>query len=439
MKSNDGCGLWVLGITAWTFVWWFLCGITDLVKIDPIIVLVYLPIAIIIIIFIVLCVIQFFKDKKFDRDRTSEEKDALNSMKNHVFFGERKNTILRLKAIEKQQEEERKRLDDYTSIMFPSIVLNKPSEEDSEKVKSLMIAYPKGFDEYCKQFLPKSFSDIIRAESMIANFEEEARRRDAETKLKRKENREQKKRIEEESRIKKEEEEKKQREEAERIRLEEAKKIEEREFLYHQAINIITSNVQHWVQLHNDFYYTWLFYYYPTTCNFEATDEEWDNRYIVWNFKNDPAKGVSELEHEEALDEVIPLLKERLIDTFEEENIPFLTMVCLPASTKAKNEARYKEFSERLCQETGMENGYEYIHFIRDGLSKNDPNNEMGRSIQPKVAFDDWFENKYVLLFDDVVTKGNTMLRYKRKLEEVGAVVVGGICLGKTKHSRVEL
>lgn len=222
---------------------------------------------------------------------------------------------------------------------------------------------------------------------------------------------------------------------------EDRKKREEQEAIRKREENVhreLVEAVSSWKYLSNGFRYNHLFYYYPTTCDFEVTEEEWDNRYIVWNFKNDPAKGVSELEHEEALDEVIPMLKARLIDTFEEENLPFLSLVCLPASTKAKNEARYKEFSERLCQETGMGNGYEHIHFIRDGLSKNDPNNETGRSIQPKVAFDDWFENKYVLFFDDVVTKGNTMLRYKRKLEEAGVIVVGGICLGKTKHTRDE-
>lgn len=224
---------------------------------------------------------------------------------------------------------------------------------------------------------------------------------------------------------KRKEEEKKQLDQARRRKIEDAQR---------RMLGAVSS----WDSLTNGLKYTYLFYYYPTTCDFEATEEEWENRRTVWNFKNDPAKGVSELEHEEALDEVIPSLKKRLIDTFEEENLHFLTLVCLPASTKTKNEARYKEFSERLCQETGMENGYEHIHFLRDGLSKNDPNNESGRSIQPKISFDDWFENKYVILFDDVVTKGNTMLRYKRKLEEVGAVVVGGMCLGKTKHTRVE-
>ena len=69
-------------------------------------------------------------------------------------------------------------------------------------------------------------------------------------------------------------------------------------------------------------------------------------------------------------------------------------------------------------------------------MSKNDPENVTGKSIQPEVFFDDWFEGKYVLLFDDIITGGGTMLRYKKIMEHRGAIVVGGFSLGKTKHER---
>ena len=39
-------------------------------------------------------------------------------------------------------------------------------------------------------------------------------------------------------------------------------------------------------------------------------------------------------------------------------------------------------------------------------------------------------------MFDDVITKGNTMLKYKAMLEKKGVTVVGGYALGKTKHER---
>ena len=86
-----------------------------------------------------------------------------------------------------------------------------------------------------------------------------------------------------------------------------------------------------------------------------------------------------------------------------------------------------------------MENGYEHTHVVKDGMSKNHPENHTGRSIQPVIEFDkDFFRGKNVLLFDDVVTKGGTMLRYKDILKDKGATVIGGICLGKTKHEPPE-
>jgi predicted amidophosphoribosyltransferase len=134
---------------------------------------------------------------------------------------------------------------------------------------------------------------------------------------------------------------------------------------------------------------------------------------------------------------VIPQIRQRLCETFGEEYLQFLTLVCLPASTNAKNEARYEEFASRICEETGMENGYEHTHVVKDGMSKNHPANQTNHSIQPVIEFDkDFFKGKYVLLFDDIVTKGGTMLRYKDIMKSIGATVVGGMCLGKTKHER---
>ena len=217
------------------------------------------------------------------------------------------------------------------------------------------------------------------------------------------------------------------------------KREEQRIRLQSTAKDVLVRKAKSWNKLFLNFYYTWLFYYYPTTCDFEAGPQEWDDRYTIWDFKNDPEKRISPKDHEDTLDDVIPKIIKRLNETFGEEYVQFLTLVCIPASTKAKNVARYDEFSKRLCEETGMENGYEHTHVVRDGLSKNHPENHTGRSIQPVIEFDnDFFMGKNVLLFDDVVTKGGTMLRYKDVLKDKGATVIGGICLGKTKHEPPE-
>lgn len=199
----------------------------------------------------------------------------------------------------------------------------------------------------------------------------------------------------------------------------------------------LLESVKAWHTLPGGIKYSYLFNYYPTTCEFEATEEEWAHRRLIWTFKNDPDKEISSERHEHALKVLIRRLFFALQNDFSgSENMSYLTFVCIPASTRAKNEARYRDFSERLCNVTCMENGFDHIHIVKDGLSKNSPDNTTGHSIQPVVKFDDWFKDKYVLLFDDVITKGNTMLKYKAMLEKKGATVVGGYALGKTKHER---
>ena len=212
---------------------------------------------------------------------------------------------------------------------------------------------------------------------------------------------------------------------------------EDNKIIREQVRKLLLESVKDWRTLPGGIKYNYLFNYYPTTCDFEATEEEWAHRRLIWDFKNDPEKDVSSERHEHVLRVLIRQLFISLQDSFAgSENMSYLTLVCLPASTKAKNDARYKEFSERLCKVTCMENGFDHIHFVKDGLSKNAPENITGHSIQPIVRFDDWFKDKYVLLFDDIVTKGNTMLKYKTMLEKKGATVVGGFALGKTKHER---
>jgi orotate phosphoribosyltransferase len=43
-----------------------------------------------------------------------------------------------------------------------------------------------------------------------------------------------------------------------------------------------------------------------------------------------------------------------------------------------------------------------------------------------------FFKDKYVIIFDDVVTSGGSMLRAKDRLEKLGAFVVSWMSVGKT-------
>lgn len=188
-----------------------------------------------------------------------------------------------------------------------------------------------------------------------------------------------------------------------------------------------------WDILYDDFHYSYLLNYYPTTCNFEASEKEWEDRWTVWNFKNTPGR-ISPQDHEKTLNIVVEKIKRKLIFTFEESYLKYITFVCIPASTAAKTKARYEDFSNRLCMETGMSNAYNHMEV----LNASDEKKFGGSGINTNnVSFDsNYFRGRYVILFDDIITKGESMLRFKRKMEELGAIVLCGISIGKTKHSR---
>lgn len=225
-------------------------------------------------------------------------------------------------------------------------------------------------------------------------------------------------------RAKREEEERKEHERLEKIRKEEER---------HRLIQNLQKAVRNWDSICGVIKYTYLFNYYPTTCDFEATESEWNNRWLVWNFKNTPGK-TSNSDHIAALNNIVPRLKELLVSTFGLHNLKELVLVCIPASSQQKTSLRYQEFSQMLCTETGMISAYDKMTVISERIAKH-----LGgtSSSMNGIEFDsDFFKDKFVILFDDIVTKGNSMLAFKRKMEEFGAIVVGGLSIGKTTHMR---
>lgn len=197
--------------------------------------------------------------------------------------------------------------------------------------------------------------------------------------------------------------------------------------------NSLIEAVSSWNTMAGGLKYSYLFYYYPTTCNFQATQEEWYVRRLVWDFKNTPGK-TSYGDHEYALDRLIPMIKKKLFSTFNDNDMKYLTLTCIPASSQVKTEARYKEFCDRLCKETGMVNAYSHIRVIKQRLEKHLGGTRVGVN---DVLFDrSFFKGKFVLLFDDVVTRGDSMRTMKDKMVSLGAVVIGGLSLGITRHER---
>lgn len=209
------------------------------------------------------------------------------------------------------------------------------------------------------------------------------------------------------------------------------KQIQEEKERKQRELEDIKQHISTWESIGNFIHVSYLFPYYPTTCDFQANDLEWANRWLVWNFKNTPGK-TSSYEHNKALENLLPRISQLLSSTFGRD-IYKLVLVCIPAASKANNDARYKEFSNKLTELTGMTNSFEHIQIVEDARPKH-----LGGTGNPTLHFDeDFFKDKYVMLFDDVITSGRSMIAFKIRLERMGAKVIAGMSIGKTKHEKI--
>ena len=216
--------------------------------------------------------------------------------------------------------------------------------------------------------------------------------------------------------------------EAERKRQEAARK--------QQEIQELKSCVSSWQQpRRSSSEYFSLYNYYPTNCDWDASESEWDVRNLIWDFKANPNRPQSEYEirtkHEQALNRVLPNLVKAINHYFGSKKTK-LTLVCIPSSKRIVTERRYKDLAQKLCCATGMSNGYDYVAVTSEGEAKH-----LGGTSSAEYGIDsNYFKDRYVLLFDDVITSGSSMEQFKRLLESVGATVIGGLSIGKTRHER---
>lgn len=221
---------------------------------------------------------------------------------------------------------------------------------------------------------------------------------------------------------------KKEAEEHERIQRE-RKEEEDRKIQAVQNVKELYRCVRNWDTLSYVLKYFSAYNYYPTTCDFDVSEKDWSYRRLIWNFKNDVTK-VSKLEHELALDQVLKLMEYVIGETFGRYT-KTLTLVCIPASTVNDNINRYSEFSRRLCESLGMEDAFPHIKIVKEKV----PKHKGGTGRAEITCTSDFFVGKNVLLFDDIITKGNSMLQWTGTLRSKKANVIAGISIGITRHT----
>lgn len=184
---------------------------------------------------------------------------------------------------------------------------------------------------------------------------------------------------------------------------------------YHEFNSRVKNAVSGWEKLHGIPYY-FFYHYYPTRFT-DITPESRRVRNLIYNFKDGIVNS-----------DVIDIMKRKLTSTFSSDDLSQMTLVCIPASSIADNVDRYLSFSERLCNALGMRNAFNHITIIKEKTQSH-----LGGSDNAEYRIDDnFFNGKYIILFDDVVTRGRSMLEFKNLLENRGATIICALSIGRT-------
>ena len=184
-----------------------------------------------------------------------------------------------------------------------------------------------------------------------------------------------------------------------------------------------TKKIQEWPMLKNGTHFTWLVDYaaYNAFGTYELTDKDWENRNLITNFKGN-SELTTEIDHQQALEQAIQMVSTLIQEVFGKE-AEQLTLVCIPASKRNHTERRFKAFSEAVCAATGMTNAY--ARFSYEVNADEDEPDTLHIDLN-------YFKDKKVLLFDDIISSGGSLNNFAERMKAMGAEVVAAIALGKT-------
>lgn len=162
--------------------------------------------------------------------------------------------------------------------------------------------------------------------------------------------------------------------------------------------------------------YYFFYHYYPTRFT-DISSASRNVRGLIYDFKDGKRHG-----------NVVNILSQKLRSTFSEKDFKHLCFVCIPASNVHDNNCRYREFAEDLCSTLGMSNGFEHIK-----ITKEKTKSHLGGTDSAEYYIDgNFFKDKNVILFDDVVTRGHSMQEFKELLEAKGSTIICALSIGRT-------
>lgn len=168
----------------------------------------------------------------------------------------------------------------------------------------------------------------------------------------------------------------------------------------------------------------WFCKYFPVRIR-NVGEDAIEARNLVWAFKD--AK-------EEATERVAQMTAEYLICQYGEK-VKDMTFICVPASSREKNESRYKNFCRRVSELSGIADGFPLVYISGERPAVHEHRHDKSAFVADDMKFDtEQIKGKTVCVFDDVISTGQSYGVFADRLEQLGANVIGGIFLSRTHY-----
>lgn len=168
----------------------------------------------------------------------------------------------------------------------------------------------------------------------------------------------------------------------------------------------------------------WFYKYFPVRIK-NVGEDAVAARQLVWDFKDAKAA---------ATEQVAQMTAERIVSLYG-DYASDMVFVCVPASSQAKNESRYKDFCHRVSELSGIQDGYSLIKVSGERLAVHEHRHDKSVSKVNIIEFDaERIKDKMICVFDDVISTGQSYGLFADQLEQCGAHVLGGIFLGRTHY-----
>ncbi len=196
-------------------------------------------------------------------------------------------------------------------------------------------------------------------------------------------------------------------------------------------LSVFKENTKSWSRLNNQLPYQYLYEYVPLSQRTGIEDTRiHGQRRLIYSFKD----GKLDWKDSSVLNIIAIEIEELIIKTFESDDLPFLTWLCIPPtrsllydSTPPENKMvqeryldRFELLSDRVCTQLKMKNGIRSVVFDSTGnysfISKD-------------------IKGANIIIFDDIITTGRSAVKLWHDLENEGANVLCVISLERTISS----